>query len=144
METKLPETLQDYFNIAWEHAIVKQSSPSFIIDSNGSYICVYRNSSGNRCLIGAAIPDDRYISGIEGKASTDVLPMLGLVSPMYIDQLQNCHDDVARQPKTQYLVKVKKKLIVFAYRYFLTIPGMSLFERTEAAREILDEIQQEQ
>lgn len=45
-------TLQQIFNLAWEHFIIRQEEPGV-----EGEICMYLTSDGRKCAIGLALPD---------------------------------------------------------------------------------------
>lgn len=81
--------------------IIKQGRPS--MDDNGS--CKYRGCNGERCAVGALIPDALYDPAMEGRGVggpliVQALRDLGLLANprahMLLRQLQATHDGAAR------------------------------------------------
>jgi hypothetical protein len=117
-------TLQDYFDIAWHHAVIEKQPPSFNLEEKDPYkICLYRGPNGERCLIGAAIKDEDYKPELEGKSAHVALFDIGYANPdLYF--LQKCHDDIHYKPD-QYASVIENRLRRYAAGAGLKIPETS-------------------
>lgn len=78
---------------------------------NGEDRCLYRNDKGNKCFVGALIPDDVYDKGMEGDSASSVIEKLIINGDefncdldiyqsdkpypiiSFIDELQRIHDE---------------------------------------------------
>lgn len=124
-QMKLPETLQDYFDIAWNHAVVEKQPPS--ARPYGS--CLYRGPNGTRCFIGAAIPDEKYHPILEGHFAIDVLRDIDMIAPPGVNALQIVHDKratlvhIGPTYAQAYRDSIEGDLRKFADEYDLRIPG---------------------
>lgn len=116
--TELPKTLQEWFNVAWRHAVVEKNPPSFKMDS-GKKICLYRGPNDTCCLIGAGIPDSLYNSEMEGKAVLSVMGTFG-IDIKGLRALQSIHDTFCRD--SDYPEKIEMYLRNYASQYELEIP----------------------
>jgi hypothetical protein len=152
MQTTLPTTLQEFFDVAWNHAVVKKSPPSFVLmdepemllmnrDTPNNYFavkCRYRTEDGCRCLIGAAIPDDLYRPDFENITASVVMAELGATweweyfEKDKLNQLQRCHDWFqgfylkTKNDKVNldgYHEAIETNLRDFARKWELVIPG---------------------
>lgn len=129
-ETKLPETLQEYFDIAWKHAVIDKAPPSFdpaktqqIVGVGLNYYCLYRGAGGCRCLIGAAIPDDKYVPTIENESAGSALTNIGMAHPVDIIDLQTVHDSTLGEfGPDGYAGAIENALRNFASAFELEIP----------------------
>lgn len=61
---RVTQLKQELFNEIWAKASEQKFEPSFL-ESNMN-TCAYRGSNGRCCNVGHLIPDERYISDIEG------------------------------------------------------------------------------
>lgn len=86
---KTPETLQDYFDIAWDWCVVQKQPPAW---DDVKQICLYRGPNGERCFIGAAIPDDKYDPHFEKEPLGVVIEHLEFPWFGALKLLQQCHD----------------------------------------------------
>ncbi len=128
LEPLLPELqnkpIQEFFDIAWNHAVVKQSPMCRV---GGSCACAYRDDKGNRCLIGAAIPDERYSLEMEGLAASGLIfgeSHRDSTRSRQINELQRCHDSISPiHNHIAYLLQVESNLIKFSERHGMKIPG---------------------
>lgn len=125
--TKLPTTLQGFFDNAWQWAVVEQH-PRCVCDGSG-HVCVYRGSDFNRCVIGASIPDADYHRSMEGKPVDQLLTEhfagagveLWCIQPLR--ELQRIHDYYfAHDTAEEYLKYIRVELTRFANLHELTIP----------------------
>ena len=58
--------------------------------------CVYRAENGNKCFVGALIPDEQYQSWLEGKTASRIMlsvPVLQGLNPNFLLQAQDIHDN---------------------------------------------------
>lgn len=51
-------TLQKIFDLAWQEFIIEGKPPSYGVGPGGIKNCQYRDSNGNKCAVGLALPDD--------------------------------------------------------------------------------------
>lgn len=77
-DIQYPVTLQQLFDIGWEHFVVNYSPLSMNEDKQ----CLYRGPNGTKCLIGMILPDD-----IAKIADGQVVPKLA-------DELSNNYPDI--------------------------------------------------
>ena len=63
---------QEIFNRAVEHAKT-MNCPSYIMENNHSPTCAYRGYNGNKCLIGAVLPDNLYCPAMESNIIENLL-----------------------------------------------------------------------
>lgn len=87
--------------------------------------CRYRNEDGNRCVVGAMIPDSEYKKGMEGET------VYGLVNKNYIDverdsrmadflrELQRAHDTSSQEDREERLSHIKRWLSMTAVDFDL-------------------------
>ena len=115
---KLPNTLQEVFNIVSAHLLtqIKRSIKTL----NGSYFsaCAYRGKNGMKCAAGVLIPDDQYNPKMEG-LFWDELVKANYVENKFVEEiaeLQFIHDSNSEET-IDYL---KKELIKFAKLHNLT------------------------
>lgn len=119
--TTVPATLQEWFDRAWQHAIVEGRPPSV----EGTR-CRYRKGKiapdPCRCFIGLGIPDDQYSESMESLSLASVLDGLGVRGNLYgiLSSLQVCHD--ASATSGDYGFAVRLRLSKFAADYGLAIP----------------------
>ena len=59
--------LQDIFNKAVKH-FAGMAGPSMDATDDTSTQCAYRGTNGNKCVVGAFIPDELYDENLEGDA----------------------------------------------------------------------------
>lgn len=112
-------TLQQIFDAAWDWAIV-QKKPQCL---KGDF-CAYRHD-GNKCLIGAAIPDDLYKPEIETLCAETVFRRLKIdtdASDVALFELQGIHDNW-NERLGDYTRYVERRLRNFAHDYELEVPG---------------------
>lgn len=119
---KMPETLQEYFNIAWQKFVVEKALRSA---SEGG-MCYYRypGDPSRRCAIGHAIPDELY------KPSQQLSRAVFRDAEWkYLDglrDLQAQHDECADlQTHEAFTAAITRRLTGFALRFNLTIPEVS-------------------
>lgn len=120
--------LQDVFNAAWNHAVVKRMPKAAGKDGN----CYYRTHNGNACLIGVSIKDTQ----LHAQAVRDNLPASEVAielgwkpyhGPLVAyngtrtpyNHLQVCHDAL---PEHLYKSQIESKLRQFAKHYGLKVP----------------------
>jgi len=113
----IPQTLQDFFNIAWNWA----NRPDFERCVENNVACYYRSPDGtNACIIGAAIPDSLYDPAFEDMNLNEVFETLGIQDreDLYyrLEVLQNCHDEATDESDCI------EQMRCFAEHYGLTIP----------------------
>jgi hypothetical protein len=116
--------LQDVFNNAWNHAVVKRMPMAAYNDT-----CLYRTPDGqNACLIGVSIKDSELeVTEVKRNDYADLVAKAlrweryrGSYVP-YL-HLQFCHDDFIGHPYHQYHHKIESVLREFAKRYELKVP----------------------
>ncbi len=120
--TVMPTTLQGFFNNAWQHAVVEKQPRC---TDEGGFKCLYRDGSGNACLIGASIPATLYDEDMEGDSIGSVLEVMNVELEFFtaLTNLQYCHDDyVYCGDGSTYEVFVERKLRQFAKDNKLRIP----------------------
>lgn len=93
---------QKIFNRVLEHAKT-MNGPSYIIQDGHFPTCAYRGNDGNKCLIGAIIPDSHYCPDMEAKIVDEILTRWPEVDDcfrvrneddvQFLLDLQMCHDD---------------------------------------------------
>jgi len=93
---------QEIFNKVYDYAKTMQR-PSYYMEDGISPTCAYRGTNGNKCLIGALIPDSLYCKEMESNVIDIVLaeyPELDDYFEMeeyedvqFLSQLQSCHDN---------------------------------------------------
>jgi hypothetical protein len=115
---------QEIFDRVWAHA---QTMTERAVGPNPEGFrgekCLYRTEDGNRCLIGAMIPDELYQVEFEGKPIEDLpksvrTACFGELIPLsFLVELQACHDFAYNMPQ------VLERLCGFAKVRNLTIPG---------------------
>lgn len=122
-------TKQTAFNKIWQHA----TAPGAVPAVNENVDCVYRTSDGNRCFIGALIPDEEYeLHRDADGCSTIELKSIGtlfvekhpVVTKLFddtctmdfLERLQGIHD--VDSPELW-----KSELTSFAESHNLTIPA---------------------
>lgn len=100
----------DFRQAAWEAivAVIKQGEPSGELRKNSegeeSFACFYRDSCGNKCLVGFMISDENYDPELEelNANNPEVLAALPFKATTYdsyeariLFGLQKCHDEAA-------------------------------------------------
>lgn len=93
---------QELFNRAFEHAKT-MNSPSYFLEDDCNPTCAYRGYNGNKCLIGAVLPDNLYCPAMESSIIADILVQYPEVDDYFqvqneddvefLSSLQMCHDD---------------------------------------------------
>ena len=93
---------QEIFNRVVEHAKT-MNGPSYIIDGHYFPTCAYRGCDGNKCLIGAVLPDNLYCPAMESNVIENLLSEYPEVDDYFqvqnqedvdfLSSLQMCHDD---------------------------------------------------
>ena len=102
---RLPYDLQAIYDHVAAH-LLRQGRPAIDEDEKGSVKCCYRSPDGDRCAIGALIPDARYKRVLEGIWGPGVLAGLGLLPwdeaedysaprTCLLEALQRLHDAAA-------------------------------------------------
>jgi len=132
--TELPKTLQEWFNIAWEHS--KIHSPAVKMNFDGTISCLYRTPGDNCCLIGAGLPDKYYRPSLENQSAKSAIRQLDLGTSddllEYLRQLQRVHDvlvgtnDPTDRHPLNYFPAIRRRLMDFAESHGLTIPQETL------------------
>jgi len=105
--------LQEAFNLIWERA--KDKTKATV---PGQARCYYRSPNGNRCFIGALIPDDRYKADFENIPLWEIKSRLkDILEPeeIKLGELQSIHDSCDVDAWKHYLCE-------FARMNELTIP----------------------
>ena len=126
-------TNQEIFTKAWNHGKTMRN----MAKAYNKVQCYYRALNGEKCLIGSFIPDDKYVSEMEGdvidllcsKTFRPIFNEIGLTSPhpsgdkflteveaKFLGKLQRCHDDA------ESLDEMFLNLRDFATEFNLTIP----------------------
>jgi len=114
---KLPETLQEVFDIVSNH-LLTQGKMSVGIDG----FCAYRGENGMKCAAGVLIPDDQYKPAMEGIRWV-YLVNRGLIENKFkheIGELQNIHDISPKDDLKECNSLWKRELITFAAMHNLT------------------------
>ena len=93
---------QEIFNRVIEHAKT-MNGPSYFMENNRSPTCAYRGCNGNKCLIGAVLPDNLYCPAMESNIMENLLSEYPEVDDyfqvqneedvQFLSYLQACHDD---------------------------------------------------
>ena len=93
---------QQIFNKVYHYAKTMQG-PSYFMENDKSPTCAYRGCNGNKCLIGALIPDSLFCKAMEAKVIEDLLgefPQLDDYFEVkneddvrFLASLQMCHDN---------------------------------------------------
>lgn len=127
---------QKLFDDAWRQ-IFKQGGPS--MDASGTK-CRYRGADGAMCNFGPQIPDLLYYDeNMEGKTAGDLLcsfpsvvKNLGLQKDdggylrsgdlVFVDELQDCHDDPARGARGMFMTRYCHAMKRFGSHYQLVVP----------------------
>jgi hypothetical protein len=140
MSTKL--TMQQIFSAAYLQSLKKEKSQYTAREATPSQSatfgsCLYKNSKGKKCFIGASIPDELYAPGLEHRSGGPVLISLGLLprrdfdkmtkeeldtfndTDMMIIRLQKIHDSVPVEHWEANMLKL-------AVDYHLQIPTAPL------------------
>ena len=79
---------------------VKQKNPNKRVSNHSTFDeCLYRDSHGACCLVGAFIPDSKYHSDMEGKTACEVINNFNLHDDMPLSiskmtELQYIHDEL--------------------------------------------------
>lgn len=108
-------TLQDIFNGAYIQAQKKTKC----MLGNGIGSCLYRNAAGERCFIGALIPDDVYNIKMEGCSGISVLERAKLIPTLDINNKESISDYNAYNTFIEKLQKVHDKLSIKTWDYAL-------------------------
>ena len=123
-----PERRQNTFNAVWQHS-AQMTGRSMDADRRG---CMYRAPDGNRCFVGALIPDAAYdpaMDNLDNFSEATIDHVLGeypglaesltgagyTTEPYFLQELQGIHD--------RYFTERKGLLIAFARSHILTIPA---------------------
>lgn len=93
---------QEIFNRVVEHAKTMRG-PSYIMYDRHFPTCAYRGCNGNKCLIGAVLPDNLYCPDMEASIIEDILTQYPEVDDYFqvqneddvefLTRLQICHDN---------------------------------------------------
>ena len=93
---------QEIFNKVYDYAKTMQK-PSYYMEDGISPTCAYRGTNGNKCLIGALIPDSLYCEEMEANAIENILQQFPELDDYFevnndkdvtfLSVLQNCHDN---------------------------------------------------
>lgn len=144
-------TEQEILNKAWNHARqMKEMARGPITEEDarigGIGKCFYRAPNGERCLIGAFIPDEQYDSRFENKpiqnlfsSRSTLFVEIGLMPEFlfnnnekevderkkFLVALQHCHD------ASLTIAEVLDKLRLFAIKHNLTIPHLAVPDQPE-------------
>ena len=78
--------------------VIEDGRPGIDVDQG---ICMYRGPDGEKCLIGALIPDEKYYADLEDNDAANatvykVCSDLGYKDVWLLVFLQNCHDNLAQ------------------------------------------------
>lgn len=88
-------------------------------------VCLYSDQQGNKCFIGALIPDELYKTSLENRPGSDVLVELEMLpnrsdsfcdTQDFITQLQKVHDSFVIESWNDALLDIAKQ-------YNLTVPN---------------------
>jgi hypothetical protein len=82
---------QEAFDIVVRHLKTQKTQ------SKGSFGCAYKGDNGNKCAVGALIPDDQYKPSLEGQAVSMIqpdVPALQYLNHHLLLALQLAHDDM--------------------------------------------------
>jgi hypothetical protein len=115
---KLPNTLQEVFNIVSAHLLTQVKRSMVCLHNDQHESCAYRGKNGMKCAAGILIPDDQYDISMERTAWVSIVDR-GTVEDKFareINQLQIIHDSNIRDD-ISYL---KTALIKFANNHNLT------------------------
>ena len=93
-------------------------------------LCLYRAPHGNKCFVGALIPDDKYNSKMEGESpdGPHVLPVLNALdyNMQFVSRLQSAHDMGARlygqRDPERWRSDVQRRLESLALAYGIEMP----------------------
>ena len=114
---KLPDTLQELFNIVSIH-LLNQGKMSL----NADGFCSYRGENGLMCAAGILIPDEAYKPNMETKRWSTLVDK-NLIENKFrneINDLQNIHDSGSKTNPEQCVIEWKRELIEFATFHNLT------------------------
>ena len=90
---KLPDTLQEIFDIVSKHLLTQKVKSVVHIPMKN--ICQYRTPSGLKCAAGILIPDEEYTQEMDVHGDWLILVREELVEPKFaheITDLQEIHD----------------------------------------------------
>jgi hypothetical protein len=111
-------TEQEIFNAAWDWFGV-QRKPASIIRG----VCVYRGPRKRRCGVGIFIPDNRYMSAMEGSNSNIIiggyLPEFGPYKYI-LAAIQECHDSTSGTDA--FSEEFRSKMKALAVEFNLQVP----------------------
>jgi hypothetical protein len=93
---------QEIFNKVYDYAKTMQG-PSYFMEDGISPTCAYRGTNGNKCLIGALIPDSLYCKEMESNVVENLLQNFPQLDDYFevenendvnfLSTLQRCHDN---------------------------------------------------
>lgn len=93
---------QEIFNKVYDYAKTMQG-PSYFMEDGINPTCAYRGCNGNKCLIGALIPDSLYCKQMESNVIENLLQEFPQLDDyleindnedvLFLGALQSCHDD---------------------------------------------------
>lgn len=115
---KIPDTLQEVFNIVSLHLLTQIKRCLAIYPDRMYPVCSYRNEDGMKCAAGALIPDDEYRPEME-KNDWKQLVEKEFVETHFsneIRELQQIHDSNSEND----IDFLKTELVKFATKYNLT------------------------
>jgi hypothetical protein len=134
----LPQTAQEWFDNAWQHAVVRRAPKCekyLGSTSSAATVCLYRHTTEtgrlNACLIGVSIPDSVFPCDFDFGISIGVSGLfthwLHLPNPEspdgFLSQLQLTHD---RAPNDDYHQSIQFGLQRLAERFNLQCPELVL------------------
>lgn len=86
-------TNQQVFDKVLEHS--RQMTEQCYSEDKGG--CAYRGENGNKCFVGALIPDELYCSSIEGRSAHYAIQELNLLDSFenvyFLSTIQSVHDN---------------------------------------------------
>jgi hypothetical protein len=115
---KIPDTLQEVFNIVSAHLLTQIKRSIKRLNSSYFSACAYRGNEGLKCAAGVLIPDEQYEPEMECKF-WDELVKANYVENKFVEEiaeLQFIHDSNSEET-IDYL---KTELIKFAKLHNLT------------------------
>jgi hypothetical protein len=115
---KLPDTLQEIFNIVSAHLLTQIKRSIKRLNSSYFSACAYRGNEGLKCAAGVLIPDDQYEPEMECKF-WDELVKANYVENKFVEEIAElqCIHDSNSEETIDYL---KTELIKFAKLHNLT------------------------
>jgi hypothetical protein len=101
---------QEIFDTAVRH-MAKQGKPGGNTTDTGTFACQYRGLEGSRCAVGFFIPDETYVSSMEGNDAYRLIEAYGAMLPDWMPQnerllsdLQGVHDSLPNWNKSSRMI----------------------------------------